>query len=359
MADYSLNDYDLSKGEIFQSLFASEYALRHFSQANKTSGKKRAVHTIIGAVEIIPVIGPIASILERCFVYALKGSSDIASKDIFKINVENPTEDKISTAFYSTVSHHHFCVNETKPPQFEKYGQAFIEMRIDTILPKHQKNNIDEISIDFLLGKQIFFHQTFKKNEFPKALFLPNVPYGKMATIQLTGKEKTGTTIVEKKMDLTFDSTKAYYTLQNDTAGIVFNRVACTTEQIITPPHIAGPNAYPMGSHKIEKPLAIKITSGQALITYSRAFFHKKHRIINNSQSIITLTFELAAWINDQLISISLPLVIHPEETKEMSPEFFRNYWMDAYNNYTNTPCPTDLDLEIQYIEQHAYTFDS
>lgn len=57
-----LSNYQLSTKKIFRSLLFSEYAVRHWQEAS-SSGKKG--HYAIALIEFIPVLGAIASLIER------------------------------------------------------------------------------------------------------------------------------------------------------------------------------------------------------------------------------------------------------------------------------------------------------
>jgi hypothetical protein len=63
MKNYLLDNYSLSKREIFQTLFVSEYGLRHWSCARKEASSRWG-HRMIAVIELCPFIGLIASIIE-------------------------------------------------------------------------------------------------------------------------------------------------------------------------------------------------------------------------------------------------------------------------------------------------------
>lgn len=69
--NYLLSNYKLSTKEIIQSAFISEYGLRHLELAKEGS---KWGHRIIAMIELCPILGIVASIIERlvaqCF-YAL------------------------------------------------------------------------------------------------------------------------------------------------------------------------------------------------------------------------------------------------------------------------------------------------
>jgi hypothetical protein len=58
----ALNNYKLSKLEILKSLIVSEYGLRHLAQAK--TGPNKWGHRIIAVIELCPVIGLIATLIE-------------------------------------------------------------------------------------------------------------------------------------------------------------------------------------------------------------------------------------------------------------------------------------------------------
>ncbi len=62
MENYLLDNYSLSKREVLQSLFVSEYGLRHWAHSKKQTYKWG--HRIIAVIELCPLIGLIATIIE-------------------------------------------------------------------------------------------------------------------------------------------------------------------------------------------------------------------------------------------------------------------------------------------------------
>lgn len=64
MENYFLTNYSLSVSEILQSLFISEYGLRHLAHS-KTETQYKWGHTFIAIVELCPLIGLIATVIER------------------------------------------------------------------------------------------------------------------------------------------------------------------------------------------------------------------------------------------------------------------------------------------------------
>lgn len=67
MQNYQLDNYILSKHEIFQSLVISEYGLRHLSQSKQETLYKWG-HKIIALIELCPIIGLIVTIFEALIV---------------------------------------------------------------------------------------------------------------------------------------------------------------------------------------------------------------------------------------------------------------------------------------------------
>jgi len=63
MKNYLLDSYNLSKCEMLQSLFVSEYGLRHWAHSKKQTPYKWG-HRIIAVIELCPLIGLIATIIE-------------------------------------------------------------------------------------------------------------------------------------------------------------------------------------------------------------------------------------------------------------------------------------------------------
>src|SRR3990167_9256952 len=70
MSCYLLNNYSLSTCEVFQSLFVSEYGLRHLEAANAKE-EYRWGHRMIALIELCPLMGLLVSIIEaivsKCF----------------------------------------------------------------------------------------------------------------------------------------------------------------------------------------------------------------------------------------------------------------------------------------------------
>ena len=64
MKNYLLDNYKLSNCEMSQSLFVSEYGLRHWAHSKKQTPYKWG-HRIIATIELCPLIGLIATIIER------------------------------------------------------------------------------------------------------------------------------------------------------------------------------------------------------------------------------------------------------------------------------------------------------
>lgn len=76
MENYFLYNYNLTWGETFQSLLLSEYGLRHRTYASFT-------HRIIAAIELCPILGALASLIEyvaanlyRSFSLLFQGSQE-------------------------------------------------------------------------------------------------------------------------------------------------------------------------------------------------------------------------------------------------------------------------------------------
>lgn len=71
MSDCQLNNYNLTKCEVIQSIVISEYGLRHLEQARQST-KCSWGHRIIGVIELFPIIGAIVSLIEAIVVRCLK-----------------------------------------------------------------------------------------------------------------------------------------------------------------------------------------------------------------------------------------------------------------------------------------------
>ncbi|CRX38469.1 hypothetical protein [Estrella lausannensis] len=66
MNKYLLDDYALTGGQVVRSLLISEYGLRHLERAN-LEPKYAFGHRFIAAIELIPVVGLIVSLVEAIF----------------------------------------------------------------------------------------------------------------------------------------------------------------------------------------------------------------------------------------------------------------------------------------------------
>lgn len=64
--NFRLDSYDLTKWELTRSLFLSEYSIRHFNQGLE---EKKFGHFAICVIEAIPLVGILASLIERIVVY--------------------------------------------------------------------------------------------------------------------------------------------------------------------------------------------------------------------------------------------------------------------------------------------------
>lgn len=64
MKNYLLDNYSISKRELLQSFFVSEYGLRHWAQSKKQTECKWR-HRIIAGIELCPLIGLLATITEK------------------------------------------------------------------------------------------------------------------------------------------------------------------------------------------------------------------------------------------------------------------------------------------------------
>jgi len=65
MLEYRLEDYSLTCGQACQSIFVSEYGLRHIQQGKLEQGCRAVIHWVIGIVELIPLLGLLGSLIER------------------------------------------------------------------------------------------------------------------------------------------------------------------------------------------------------------------------------------------------------------------------------------------------------
>ena len=74
MSNVLLNNYNLSFGEVIQSLFVSEYGLRHLEQA-KIQTECEWGHRIIAVIELCPLLGFIVSIIEALIASILQSDN--------------------------------------------------------------------------------------------------------------------------------------------------------------------------------------------------------------------------------------------------------------------------------------------
>jgi hypothetical protein len=63
MNEVKLNNYELTSSQWIQSLFISEYGLRHLEQSCE-NGKSQWGHRVVGIIQLFPVIGLIATAIE-------------------------------------------------------------------------------------------------------------------------------------------------------------------------------------------------------------------------------------------------------------------------------------------------------
>lgn len=79
MNNYLLSNYKLSKREVLQSLFLSEYGFRHLDQA-KTQKKYRWGHRLIALIDFCPFVGHGATLVEALLAKKKKSHSSLTSK---------------------------------------------------------------------------------------------------------------------------------------------------------------------------------------------------------------------------------------------------------------------------------------
>lgn len=96
MKNYLLNNYNLSPFQLFQSLFLSEYGLRHLAQARKQNQYKWG-HRLIAVIELCPVIGIIASMIERLVAYCLQ-PYPIKPRNWLFVGTQNGCDGRVSIA---------------------------------------------------------------------------------------------------------------------------------------------------------------------------------------------------------------------------------------------------------------------
>lgn len=71
MTSYSLKNYNLSAKQVAQFPFVSPYAIRHWEQSN-AEPKLKWGHRAIALIQFCPILGPIASLIERLAVKIYK-----------------------------------------------------------------------------------------------------------------------------------------------------------------------------------------------------------------------------------------------------------------------------------------------
>lgn len=74
MPNYLLDNYNLTKLEVLKSFVVSEYGLRHLAQA-KTQTQHKWGHRIIAAIELCPIVGLIATLIEAIVARCIKSYS--------------------------------------------------------------------------------------------------------------------------------------------------------------------------------------------------------------------------------------------------------------------------------------------
>lgn len=74
MENYLLSNYNLSTCEVLQSLFISEYGLRHLTQA-KTENRHKWGHRIVATIELCPAIGLIVTLIEALVVHCMRSNN--------------------------------------------------------------------------------------------------------------------------------------------------------------------------------------------------------------------------------------------------------------------------------------------
>jgi hypothetical protein len=81
MDNYRLTNYNLSSFEVFKSIFVSEYGLRHLQLANEQPQNKWG-HRIIAIIELCPLIGLIATIIEaivvKCILFMSQNNNHLS-----------------------------------------------------------------------------------------------------------------------------------------------------------------------------------------------------------------------------------------------------------------------------------------
>lgn len=82
MKSYFLNNYKLTNFEVVKSLVVSEYGLRHLELA-KTQKENQWGHRVIAFIELCPIIGLIASIIEAIFAKCFNFFSQMSNTWIF------------------------------------------------------------------------------------------------------------------------------------------------------------------------------------------------------------------------------------------------------------------------------------
>lgn len=89
MNQYLLNNYSLTKRELFQSIFVSEYGLRHLAQS-KIDPRQKWGHRIIAVIELCPLIGAVTSLIEAIFAKFISTSSKNLSEVISQKIITTP-----------------------------------------------------------------------------------------------------------------------------------------------------------------------------------------------------------------------------------------------------------------------------
>jgi len=352
MTYYLLNDYELTGCQIAKSILFSEYACRHYTEANKcTSWKGWIVHSLIGTAEIIPLLGAIFSIAERCFVSLLQC---VTGKDLNELR-------KRTYPYYSGLRHG--GVNDSHPPIFGSYAQGIFKVKASDIITDYSLDKLTDLKFTFLCNGKVFHeaiesptHQVFET-------FLLNLPHESEVEVKLSAKVGYNCGIESDEIKFTVDKANGIYEVIKGNSDFFVESSQLPDPVTIGPStSIFSHGSIGMGDRNIDLPLDIDIQStGGLQFNYqtNRTSAEEHYFITNHSNFTNVIYFELASHVDKFHASydgiVSVPVVVPAGETKGVSKQFFIDSWKTAYRLAMNNTPPDDPKLSLFYTLQRSY----
>lgn len=384
MDDYFLKNYDLSKGQVVQSLFVSEYALRHFSAANQSaSWNGRLIHTLIGAIQLIPILGPIGSAMERGIAHLKnknlperkiearildpnsghRSETNVLEKTAQTIQQTPAIQDAIAPevkpvkAFHTRINALHPCLNERNPPLFKQPTQGFL--KLPNLFSDKDKKNIQYIRVNFTYQDKPFHIQFFSPSD-SMDIFLSNMPANENVQFRFTaiGHDRKALDLNFPSFDFLVNEQKGEYQFigtEND-MECTFTALKDVTQQEIPQSYNS---IYTMPSIDLSNPLRITLSGNEKLswVEPEEDVASSEHYTVNNQTNFTQLlTFELGNYRGKDRLPVSFPIVISPGETKKISQDSLFKAWDTGYRLATqNSPRPPNLELALFSIQQDIY----